>query len=239
MTDLYPLVILAGGLATRLRPLTEHTPKSMLLINGEPFIAHQLRLLQRNGIKKVMICIGYLGDQIRDFVGDGSQFGLQVSYLDDGSQLLGTGGAIKQAMPCLKDAFFILYGDSYLPCDFSLVQKAFENSQKQALMTVYKNRGQWGKSNIEYERGEIIAYDKHVQTPAMQYIDYGLGILTCQAVEHIPAYHAYDLADLYQMLLRQANLAAYEVNERFFEVGSIDGMKDLSEYLAAETAETL
>jgi len=175
---LFPVVILAGGLATRLRPLTETIPKSLVNINGEPFIVHQLRLLQRNGIKKVVMCIGYLGEQIIARIGDGSEFDLQVSYVFDGPKLLGTAGAIKKALPELPEHFFVLYGDSYLPCDYAAVQKSFLNCRKQALMTVFKNNGQWDSSNVEFKFGQIINYDKKNKTDRMHYIDYGLGILS-------------------------------------------------------------
>src|SRR3990167_11349183 len=122
---LFPVVILAGGLATRLHPVTHTIPKSLVEVNGEPFVAHQLRLLKRNGFNKVIMCIGHLGQNVIEFVGDGSCFGLHVSYSLDGQTLLGTAGAIKKALPLLEKYFFVLYGDSYLPCDYLSVQNYF------------------------------------------------------------------------------------------------------------------
>lgn len=229
----FSVVILAGGLATRLRPLTETIPKSLVLVNNEPFIVHQLRLLRQNSIEKVVICIGYLGNKIVDLIGDGSKFGLKVQYSDDGQALLGTAGAIKKALPMLSENFFVLYGDSYLTCNYADVQKHFENQQKLGLMTVFKNNGQWDKSNIEFLQGKIIAYNKHQQTARMHYIDYGLGVFNKQAFVNIADERPHDLAELYQALLARQQLSAYEVSERFYEIGSFTGIAELGYYLAS------
>lgn len=226
-----PVVILAGGLATRLRPLTEKIPKSLVEVNGEPFIAHQLRLLREQGIHKVVICLGYLGEMVVDAIGDGSQFGLQVTYSFDGPTLLGTAGALKQALPLLNDNFFVLYGDSYLPCDYAAVQKTFMTHDKMGLMTVFRNEGQWDKSNVAFANGEISIYDKKQITPDMHYIDYGLGIFNKQAFAQLPENTAYDLALLYQELLQHQQLAAHEIRQRFYEVGSFTGITELEDYL--------
>lgn len=227
----FPIVILAGGLATRLRPVTETIPKSLVEINNEPFIAHQLRLLKTNGIQKVVMCIGYLGDMIIDYVGDGIKFGLSVSYSFDGPKLLGTGGAIKKALPLLDDNFFVLYGDSYLPCSYEQVQNAFIKQKKLGLMTVFKNQGQWDKSNVVFRNDQIIIYDKLHQTTNMHHIDYGLGILNQQAFNDVPENQEYDLASLYQYLLSKNQLAGFEVHERFYESGSFAGIQELGYYL--------
>lgn len=229
---MYPVVILAGGLATRLRPLTETIPKALVDVNGEPFIAHQLRLLRKNGITHVTLCLGYLGEMVSDFVGDGNAFGLQVSYSFDGPTLLGTAGAIKKTLHTLTENFFVLYGDSYLPCSFAAAQKTFIASKKLALMTVFRNQGQWDKSNVEFAQNEILVYDKKHQTERMHYIDYGLGIFNKNAFDAIPDNQPSDLADLYQELLRQQQLAGHEVKERFYEVGSFTGIEELGYYLA-------
>lgn len=225
------VLILAGGLATRLRPLTEKIPKALIEVNGEPFIAHQLRLLQKQGIEQVVICIGYHGEQIIDFVEDGRQFGLSVDYSSDGDKLLDTAGCIKQALPLVSENFFVLYGDSYLSCDYARVQAAFLHQKKLGLMTVFRNEGKWDKSNIEYRSGKILAYDKKMQTPDMHYIDYGLGMLTKQSFENVPENQVFDLAALYQILLKQDQLGAYEVTERFYEAGSLAGIKELEALL--------
>ncbi len=233
-----PVAILAGGLATRLRPVTEKIPKALIEINGEPFVAHQLRLLASNGIRRVTVCVGFLGEMIEAYAGDGSRFGVELTYSHDGPQLRGTAGAVAQARPLLGPAFFVLYGDSYLPCDYRAVQAAFENSGKLALMTVFDNRDQWDRSNVQFENGRIVAYNKELRTPQMHYIDYGLGVFRSAAFDQIPQEGAHDLADLYQSLLGHGVLAGYEVRQRFYETGSFSGIQELSEYLAGSKATT-
>jgi Nucleoside-diphosphate-sugar pyrophosphorylase involved in lipopolysaccharide biosynthesis/translation initiation factor 2B, gamma/epsilon subunits (eIF-2Bgamma/eIF-2Bepsilon) len=222
-----PVAILAGGLATRLRPLTDSIPKSLVPVNGEPFIAWQLRLLKKSGFTQVVLCVGHLGQMVQDFVGSGSQFGLDVTYSYDGPRLQGTGGAIRNALPLLGGRFFVLYGDSYLLCDYSSVQEAFERSGKLALMTVYRNQNCWDTSNVEFAGGRILAYDKINRTDRMAHIDYGLGVFDARAFEEPGA----DLACVYQSLLRKDQLAAWEIHERFYEIGSLQGIEDLSAYL--------
>jgi NDP-sugar pyrophosphorylase family protein len=226
-----PVAILAGGLATRLRPLTETIPKSLVEINGQPFVWHQLRLLRRNGASRVVLCVSYLGEQVRESVGDGREFGLHVDYSFDGSTLLGTGGAIKRALPLLGESFFVLYGDSYLPIDLSAVEAAFCASGKAGLMTVHSNEGQWDSSNVEFAGGRIVAYDKKVRTERMRHIDYGLGAFRSAAFDRVPDGKHWDLAVVYQELLRAGELAAFEAPHRFYEIGSFGGIEELSAYL--------
>jgi NDP-sugar pyrophosphorylase family protein len=230
---LYPVVILAGGLATRLGAITRTVPKSLIDVHGEPFVVHQLRLLKAHGISHVLLCVGHLGEQIVERVGNGSSLGLDVQYSFDGPRLLGTGGAVKKALPKLQSpAFFLLYGDAYLECDYAAVQAAFEASGKPALMTVFRNEGRWDASNVEYSDGRILAYDKKNPTPGMRYIDYGLGVYRKEAFASVPPDEPYDLATLQQDLLRADKLAAYEIFERFYEIGSHAGLDKLLDYLA-------
>lgn len=230
-----PIAILAGGVATRLRPLTETIPKAMVDVDGEPFIAHQLRLLHSNGVERVIICAGYLGEMIQAYIGDGVRFGLQVEFSFDGSHLLGTGGAIKKALPLLGDAFFVLYGDSYLPCDYRAAQTAFNTSGKLALMTVFRNDGHWDRSNVEFVSGRVIAYNKQHRTSGMHHIDYGLGAFKHSAFAIVPDGQPSDLATLYQSLLAQGELAAYETQQRFYEIGSLEGLEETRRYLAVHS----
>jgi N-acetyl-alpha-D-muramate 1-phosphate uridylyltransferase len=229
-----PVAILAGGLATRLRPLTETIPKALVEINGEPFLWHQLRLLRANGIESVVLCLGYLGEMVRESVRDGAAFGLHIEYSFDGPVLLGTAGALKRALPLLGDGFFVLYGDSYLPCDWAAVGRAFAESGKSGLMTVCLNNNQWDTSNVEFEGGRIVAYNKKLRTSRMRHIDYGLGVLRAAAFESVPAGETADLAALYQQLLGEGELAAYEVPGRFYEIGSLEGIQELARYLQIE-----
>jgi NDP-sugar pyrophosphorylase family protein len=227
-----PIAILAGGLATRLRPITETIPKALIDIAGEPFLGHQLRLLSGAGMERAVLCVGYLGEQIRAYAGDGSAFGLRVKYAFDGPQLLGTAGAIKRALPLLGDAFFVVYGDSYLPCDYGAVAQAFLDSGKLGLMTVFRNHGQWDSSNVEFSEGRLLAYDKANRTPRMQHIDYGLGVFRRAAFDAVPDDRPHDLAAVYQSLLRQGQLAAWESPQRFYEIGSQEGIRELTEFLS-------
>jgi NDP-sugar pyrophosphorylase family protein len=229
----YSLAILAGGLATRLRPLTETVPKALIDVNGEPFIAHQLRLLRSRGIERVVICAGYLGEMTRAWVGDGARFGLRIEFSFDGPRLLGTAGALKQALPLLGPSFFVLYGDTYLPCDYRRVQQAFVESGRLALMTVFRNDDRWDRSNVELTDGRIVVYDKTRPSPRMHHLDYGLGIFRRRAFDDVPAETPHDVATLYQSLLARGELAAWEVDQRFYEIGSLDGLEETRRYLAA------
>ncbi len=229
-----PMALLAGGLATRLRPVTERVPKSLVEVNGEPFVAHQLRLLHANGIRRVVLCVGFLGEMIQARIGDGREFGVAVQYSFDGDKLLGTAGALRRALPLLGDSFFVLYGDSYLACDYAAVERHFAESGKLALMTVFRNEGKWDSSNVEFENAEILAYSKKHRTPRMNYIDYGLGVLSAAAVDQVPQGEPCDLAELYSRLLKRGELAGMEIEQRFYEIGSPGGLEETAHYLAGE-----
>jgi NDP-sugar pyrophosphorylase family protein len=226
-----PVAMLAGGLATRLRPMTETIPKSLIMVADEPFVAHQLRLLRRESVERVVLCVGHLGAMIRDYVGDGQGFGLEVSYSFDGEQLLGTGGALRRALPLLGTAFFVLYGDSYLDIDYRAVLSAFDHSGARALMTVYRNDGRWDTSNVQFDGSRVVRYDKRVPTPDLRYIDYGLGILSAQVLAEKSAEEAFDLADVYAALAASGQLAGYEATRRFYEIGTPDGLAETDKHL--------
>jgi len=234
MTDaaeLMPALILAGGLATRLRPLTETIPKALIEVEGHPFLWHQLQLLKRNGIRRVVLAVGYLGERIRESFDDGASLGMSLSYSFDGPALLGTAGAIRNALDLLPECFFVLYGDSYLTCDYRSVEEAFFNSGLAGLMTVYRNDGLFDTSNVEYDGVKILRYDKTHRTAAMRYIDYGLGAFRRDAFAGLSAGERCDLVEVYQALLRESSLAAFEVHERFYEIGSPEGLRDTAEFL--------
>ena len=231
---MYPVAILAGGLATRLRPITQTIPKALVEVAGKPFILRQLEYLRGQGLHHVVLCVGYLGEMIQDLVGTGERFGLQVSYSLDGPTLLGTGGALKKALPLLGGHFFVLYGDSYLPVDFSEVQLVYEQSGQQALMTVLENGNRWDKSNVLFKGGRLVDYNKRAPTPDMAYIDYGLGVLATKVFDQYPAEEHFDLADVYQALSRQGHLAGHEVHDRFYEIGSHRGLKEAEEFFLAK-----
>jgi NDP-sugar pyrophosphorylase family protein len=221
-----PVALLAGGLATRLRPLTGKTPKAMLEVAGEPFIAHQLRLLRRQGIARVVLCLGHLAEHIQSYVGAGAQFDLQVVYSIDGPRLLGTGGALRAALSLLGDEFLVMYGDSWLETDYAPVVETFRASGLPALMTVFRNEGRWDRSNVWFEDGRIRLYDKRVQLPQMHHIDWGLGMIKAGALGNRAADEPFDLAEIYSELSREGELAGHEVDKRFYEIGSPEGLQE-------------
>ena len=236
-----PVAILAGGLATRLRPITEKIPKSLIPVAGKPFLAHQLELLHSRGIRRAMLCVGYLGEMIRRDFGDGEKYGVKLDYsfdssrhseaTADGEKLLGTGGAIKRALPKLGVEFFILYGDSYLPIPYAPVAEFFHRSGKLGLMTVYHNQGKYDTSNVVFADGEIKIYDKKQKLPEMRHIDYGLSLFKSSVFVAYPADEKFDLAEVMGRLVREKQLAGYEVLERFYEMGSPTGLAELETIL--------
>ena len=232
----WPVAILAGGLAQRLRPITETIPKALVTIAGAPFIAHQLRLLHFAGLRRIIICAGYLGEMIEAEIGGGASFDLRIDYSFDGPRLLGTGGALKQALPLLGRRFFVLYGDSYLPIDYRKAALAFACDDKQGLMTVYRNEGRWDASNVQFEAGQILRYDKKQRTPEMHHIDYGLGVLRAESLASWPDNEPFDLADVYRHLLSENQLSGHEVTDRFYEIGSPEGLAELDAFLRHQPA---
>ena len=197
-------------------------------VAGEPFLVHQLRLLHSEGFRKVVICVGYLGEAIEASIGDGCALGLHIDYSFDGPTLLGTGGALKHALPKLGEKFLVVYGDSYMPVDYAAVVQAFVGSEKPALMTVFENKGRWGASNVWFEAGEIRRYDKKLRIPEMRYIDYGIAVLSATVLAPFPDNAAFDLADVYSQLVSENKMAVYEVKQRFYEIGSPQGLAELN-----------
>jgi NDP-sugar pyrophosphorylase family protein len=227
----WTVALLAGGLATRLRPVTAKIPKALVPVAGEPFLAHQLRLLHKKGLRRVVLCAGHLGEMIAAEFGDGAAYGMELAYSFDGERLLGTGGALVRALPKLGEAFLVLYGDSYLPIDYAAVVRAFAASGQPGLMTVFHNANRWDTSNVVFADGTIRCYDKRALTPEMRHIDYGLGILRASVLADRMEGAAFDIADVYRDLSRAGLLAGYEVNERFYEIGSPGGLAELDALL--------
>ena len=226
-----PVAILAGGLATRLRPVTEKIPKSLVPVAGRPFLARQLELLYSRGIRRAVLCLGHLGEMIqRDFGKEA--FGVRLDYAFDGPKLLGTGGAIKRALPLLGNEFFVLYGDSYLPIDYAPVAEFFQRSGKAGCMTVYRNEGRYDTSNVVFAGNEIKVYDKKHRVPEMHHIDYGLSLFKATAFENFPQEQSFDLADVMTQLVRGGHLGGFEVHERFYEIGSPTGLAELEAIFA-------
>lgn len=226
-----PVALLAGGLATRLRPITEKVPKLLVEVAGEPFFSHQIRLLKSQGLTRVVLCVGYLGEKIVEEYGDGSKWGMQLDYSFDGEKLMGTGGALIRALPKLGEAFYVLYGDSYLPVDYRAVGQSFLDSGKLGLMTVFENREAYDASNVWWEDGRIKVYSKKEKVPQMRHIDYGLSLFRAAAFDSYPRDAVVDLATVQTDLVRRGELAGYEMQQRFYEIGSHAGLQELDQLL--------
>jgi len=229
-----PVVVLAGGLATRLGKITEKKPKSLIDINGIPFVLHQLKLFQINGIDHVHYCLGYHGNMIEEVVQKSDLSAeMKITYSYDGDKLLGTGGAIKNALFMLPEAFFIIYGDSFLDIDYQSVEKYYYESANEScgLMVVYKNSNRFDTSNVIFEKNRIVLYSKKRLSSRMKYIDYGLGILRKFHFNATPDKEPFDLSEIYEKLSVNGGLLGYETENRFYEIGSLKGIEDLSNYL--------
>lgn len=226
-----PVAILAGGRATRLGPLSADLPKALIPVAGRPFVDHQLALLARKGVRRVVFCVGHLGEQIEAHVGNGARYGLHATYAYDGDRLLGTGGAVRRALPLLGELCYVVYGDAYLDIDYAAVLDHFLGRPEPALMTVFHNGGRWDTSNVHFQGGRVIRYDKRRPGPEMAYIDYGASLFRASALERMPLDEPYDLGDLTHALAADGLLAGYEVTQRFYEVGSFDGIRETEAYL--------
>jgi len=229
-----PAALLAGGLATRLRPITQAVPKALIELAGKPFIDHQLALLHRNGIRRVVMCLGHLGEQVERHVGDGSRFGMNVRYSYDGDKLLGTGGALRRARDLLADVFWVMYGDSYMDIDHHAALADFARHDVPALMLVLRNDNRWDRSNVVFREGQLLRYDKRRPTPDMEYIDYGVAILRREVLDWIPEDRPYDLADLYSQLVAEKRMAGHEVTNRFYEIGTPASLEEARRYLESK-----
>ncbi len=225
-----PVLILAGGKATRLGEVTKTIPKALVPVAGKPFIDHQLAGLYAQGVREVVMCVGHFADQIREYVGDGSRFGLRVRYSDDGATLRGTGGAVRRALPLVGDGCFVLYGDSILDVRYAAVFDALPHAAL-GLMTVFRNENSFDRSNVVWRNGRLLRYSKQDATPDMTHIDYGLSLLRRAAIERIPAGAPSDLAELYSALVASGEMVGHEVTKRFYEIGSPAGLQEAEEFL--------
>ena len=234
MQDMPKIAILAGGLATRMRPITNDCPKVLIPVAGEPFAFHQLRLLKANGFSEALFLIGHLGDQIIEVVGDGSQFGMTVDYLSDGRELRGTAGAIVRALPMLSDSFAVIYGDSWLDFDYARAVAQFRAGTKLGLMTVISANLGSETPNVEYTDGRVVLYSKTHPTPAMCHIDYGFSIFDREAFSNLPEDRPVDLAEVQERLSKQGDLLGFETDIRYYEIGSMTGRQEMEDYMLAE-----
>jgi NDP-sugar pyrophosphorylase family protein len=229
-----PVAILAGGLGTRLGAVTAQIPKLLVELDGRPFAEYQLDWLRDEGVTHVVYCLGHLGKQVVAALGSGDRWGMRFDFVIDGPTLLGTGGALRRAMPPRADEFFVLYGDSLLTCDLAAVGRAFEAGGRTSLMTVFRNENRWDRSNVVFRDGQIVAYDKTGATAGMAYIDYGLGVMASRVLLAYPADAPFDLARVYQDQLEAGQLTGYDVGTRFYEIGSPAGLEDTRRYLASK-----
>ncbi|ACO34012.1 MULTISPECIES: sugar phosphate nucleotidyltransferase [Acidobacterium] len=221
-----PLALLAGGRATRLYPLTQTVPKSLMPVAGEPFLAHQLRWLAGQGVRDVVLCSGHLASQIREYAGDGEAFGVALRYSDDGERALGTGGAIRRALPLLGEAFLVMYGDSLLTAPLAPVWRDFQSQSCAGLMTVFRNENRWDASNVETGGGRVLRYEKGSQRAGLTHIDYGLSVFRAEAFQGIPDGRVFDLRLIFDELIARGELACHEVQQRFYEIGSFEGLHE-------------
>ncbi len=226
------MVILAGGKATRLHPVTKTIPKSMVKIHGKPFLGYQLELLKKNKITDIVLCLGMFSQQIIDYFGDGKDYGASIKYsIEEPDNLLGTAGALKKAENLLNDIFLVMYGDSYLPIDFMRVSKAFQKSKKDSLMTVYKNNNRFDKSNVITDGKTVLSYDKSGKNQSLSHIDYGLLVFKKSVLDIISLNEFKNLDYLITELIDRKQMAAYEVNQRFYEIGTPAGITDFENYI--------
>lgn len=227
-------VILAGGLGTRLSPLTEQVPKVMVSVNGKPFLLHLLELLKSQGLSDIILSIGYLGERVRGFFGDGKRFGLKIRYSEERGRLLGTGGALKQAQNLLDNHFFAINGDTYLPIDYTEAEKSFIRCGKKALMVVYDNKENTGvKNNVELDKDSMVArYDKERLAPELKYVEAGVLILSREVLDIIQEGHSVSLEKgLYQTLIQQKEMVADITTQRFYDIGTPEQLRIFEEFL--------
>ena len=223
------VAILAGGLAIRLGDLTKNQPKSLVQIRGKPFLEYQLEFLKRGGIQDIVLCIGHMGEQIERYFGNGRKYGVNIEYSHE-DRPLGTAGALTKAEALLADPFFTLYGDSYLFLDFRAVMSYFQSQHKLGLMTVYRNCDRYDRSNTVVEGNLVTKFSKKEKSKDMVYIDYGASLLRKEALHMIPDNQFYSLDDLFTRLVAMKELLAFEVKERFYEIGSVRGLREFERY---------
>lgn len=227
------VVILAGGLGTRLQVVAGGRPKALVPVAGRPFIDHQFALLRRHGLRDVVLCVGYLGEMIEAHVGDGTPFDVRVRYArEDPARLLGTGGALLNALPLLDEEFLVLYGDAYLPADYGAVIRAFRAGRDPVLMCVYRNEGRWDTSNVRVADDRVVFYSKTAGPGEADCIDYGLSAYRRAVIE---AYRdeppPLDLARVQQACVARGELGAFVVPDRFYEIGKPEGLAELDALL--------
>ena len=224
------VAILAGGLASRLGYLSKGRPKSLMMFKGKPFLGYQIEQLRQAGIEDIVLCTGYLGEQIQECIGNGEKYGVHIRYSVEKTPL-GTAGALRNAEPLLTDPFFTLYGDSYVFVDFGAAMRYFQSEDRLAMMTVFRNYDRFDRSNTTVSGQTVTRYDKEAKTEDMVYIDYGVNVFRKQVLGMIPEGRSYSLGDLFRGLIATEELLAFEVKQRFYEIGSVQGLKDFRKFI--------
>lgn len=226
-----PVAILAGGKGTRLYPITQSLPKALVPVAGVPFIVRQLLYLRSEGVRRVVLCVGAFGDMIRELIGDGTRFGVAVQYSDDGPTPLGTGGALKAALPLLGDDFLVLYGDSYVQVPLAEFLEMFEARQELGLMTVFRNSDRWVASNVKFRHGKVVEYHKTAPCGALTFVDYGLSALKSAAIRMYVDGSTGDLGTVFEAMARTGQLAGVRMRRRFYEIGTPKGLRQTESLL--------
>lgn len=232
-------VILAGGLGTRLRPVTEKIPKAMVSINGKPFLRHLLELLGEQNISDILLCTGYLGEQVKAYFGDGKSLELRIKYREEKGALLGTGGALKQAQSLMAEHCLVLNGDTYLPIDYNEMAVTYFGRGKKALTAVYANQKNTGvKNNLALSGDDTVTrYDKGGTGPGLNYVEAGALIIQRQALDLIPDKYPVAIEKgLYPSLIAQRELGAYITNQRFYDIGTPEQVLVFEEFLRERQA---
>jgi NDP-sugar pyrophosphorylase family protein len=227
-------VILAGGLGTRLRPLTRTVPKALIPVRGRPFVDYQLDLLKKSGIGDFVFCLGHLGEKVRRHLGDGSAYGCNIQYSFDGPRLLGPAGALKRAEPLLQNRFFVTYGDAYLRAPYGDMMETLGSSEKLAVMSVYRNQNKFGRSDVEVKGDSVVRYDKKNRVEGMDWINYGVTALRREALDLIPEGEFCDEEAFYGSLIKRKELLAFEVKERFYEIGTPTSLSEFEAFIGKE-----
>lgn len=223
---------MAGGLATRLRPLTNDIPKSLILIQGKPFLQYQIELLTRYDIKDIVLCVAYMGKKIEDYFGDGNKFGVKITYSYEKNKLLGTGGALKLVEPYLNENFFLLWGDSYVRLNYKEMHDFHlkNTNDFDVTIAIFYNIRNYDKSNIIYERGRIKKYEKNSKDE-MKYIDAGIMVFNKKILKRIPSGKVFQIEDLFHKLAKEEKLKPFLIKKRYYEIGSLKGLNQFKKFV--------
>ena len=238
LRDDMQVVVFMGGLGTRLGVAYRDAPKSMVDVHGKPFFHYPLQVLKRQGFRRFVFCVGFKADPIQKYFEDGKKYQIQIRYVHDGEQPVGTGGALKRALPLLDENVMAIYGDSYIDFEYTKLIDQYDHLKRSddiaAVMSVMKNKGRWGKSNASLKANGRLRYDKGHPSADMEYIDFGATVLNKQAVANRLQDGYCDLADTYKELGDQDRLGGFEVKERFYDIGTPESLQEFRNFITGE-----